>query len=259
MNIVNVKNEGYGRYEELLLLRDRLNKEANLYYMAYIREFGDLINRVYEMKIECIKRKKTIAYCQMSANHGEKVDVEKLQQYIEQEMKEYNIHLKGMLKASEEAKASKQISETDVLKIKKIYRELAKLIHPDINPATNEIPQLKELWLSLVTAYNCNSLKDMEETEILIKKALKDMDNDVFEIEIPDLGEKISKIEEEIRGIKSTAPYCYWEILENQDLINEKKSELEEELKMYSNYLDELDNMMEKIIQSGVTISWKMN
>lgn len=254
-----MRNEGYGRYEELLLLRDRLKKDANLYYATYIREFGDLINSVYEMKISCIEKKKMIGYCQSVVNHGGKVETEKLQAYIEEEMKEYKLQLEGMLKETKAAKEAKDVKEADILKIKKIYRELAKLIHPDINPKTNEIPQLQELWMAIVTAYHCNSLNDMEAVEVLVRKALKDMGNDIYEIEIPDLEEKIKNVEKEIHEIKTTDPYCFREILEDSELFNNKKKELNEELKTYTDYFLELDKIMEQLVESGVVFLWRMN
>ncbi|MBQ7557978.1 MAG: hypothetical protein IJT00_07930, partial [Lachnospiraceae bacterium] len=50
-------------YEELLLRRDQLYREAGSYMTAYTREFGDLITSNFELKVECIKQKKTISYC----------------------------------------------------------------------------------------------------------------------------------------------------------------------------------------------------
>ena len=51
------------KYVELVKERDRLRKEAFQLRQEYIRVFGELILKVFEKKIECIRKKKMIAYC----------------------------------------------------------------------------------------------------------------------------------------------------------------------------------------------------
>ena len=60
--IIRVKNSAYSRYEELLLRRDELRKEAFQLERQYVRTFGDLILQVFEKKIECIRKNKTIEF-----------------------------------------------------------------------------------------------------------------------------------------------------------------------------------------------------
>ncbi len=61
-DIIRVKNVSYDRYEELLMRRDAIKKEAFQYERAYVREFGDLILEIFQMKLECIRKKKTIEF-----------------------------------------------------------------------------------------------------------------------------------------------------------------------------------------------------
>ena len=55
--IIKVKNASYARYEELLLRRDAVKKRAFQYGQEYTRTFGELILKVFEKKIECIRKK----------------------------------------------------------------------------------------------------------------------------------------------------------------------------------------------------------
>ncbi len=79
--LINVKGGVYKEYEALIQKRDELKKEAFCYQREYTREFGDLIVKTFEKKIECIRKKKMIEYCQMAKNHGLPVDQEELQKY----------------------------------------------------------------------------------------------------------------------------------------------------------------------------------
>ena len=58
----------------MLMRRDNLKKEAFIYQRNYVAEFGDLILEVFKKKVECIRKKKTIEYCQRSINHGKLID-----------------------------------------------------------------------------------------------------------------------------------------------------------------------------------------
>ena len=101
----------------------------------------------------------------MAVNRGKPVDQAELQNYLSQEMKEYNRKLSEMIQENEIAHSGEIISEETAVKIKKLYYRLAKQIHPDMNPKTNEIPELKELWQRIVVSYRANDLEELEEAE----------------------------------------------------------------------------------------------
>ena len=82
-NIIRVKSAAFLLYEELLMERDELLKEVFQYERAYIREFGELILQVFEMKLECIRKKKTIEYCQSFINKGKSIDSDALKEYLQ--------------------------------------------------------------------------------------------------------------------------------------------------------------------------------
>lgn len=259
MEIIKVKNADYSRYEELLLTRDQLRKEAGIYHRLYVKEFGELHLSLFEKQINCIKKKKLIGYYQTAINHGGVIDQGEIDAQLAKEMQEYQQRLKAMVEEHDAAKKMTEISSVKLLKIKRIYRRLAKQLHPDINPMTVEIPELMELWNAVVTAYNCNSLEDMEEAELLLNEALKRIGAGYREIEIPDLPGKIKVLEESITKIRETDPYQYKYLLEDPQAVKEKKQELEEQIKTYTEYEKELDSVIDGLLKSGVKIIWKMN
>lgn len=257
--ILKVKNISYDRYEELILKRDAVKKEAFIYEQEYIRKFGDLILEIYEMKLECIRKKKTIEFCQAKANHGLDVDQAMLQNYLEEELAEYQEHFNAMIQEKEAAENSGEITEFELLNIKKIYHKLVKKIHPDINPMVEKSIPLKELWQRVVVAYNCNDINLMQETEVLISKALEQLGNEKIEIEIPDIDEKIADLEEEISKICGTDPYQYKFLLDDEAAVSEKKKSLLEEKKSYEEYSNQLEEILSALLQSGVKLTWQMN
>ena len=257
--LIIVKNEGYAEYEELLLKRDNVRKEAGLYEKAYIAKFGDMIVAIFEKKIECIKKKKSISYIQAKINRGESIDTDALEKYIQEQTAEYNEKLLDMIRENEEAQSGKTLTEKTIKMIKRLYHKLAKLIHPDINPITNEDERLKNLWNMVVVSYNHNNLDELEEAEILINHVLEEMQLDIMEIEIPDIDKKIARVKEEIYQIMENNPYQYKYLLENPDAVSEREKELDEEYKNYCNYEKELDEILNRLTESGAKFVWKMN
>lgn len=260
-DLIKSKNSSYALYEELLLRRDKLLKDAFQYERAYTSEFGDMILDIFQMKIDCIRKKKTIEYCQAYANRGQSVDHELLAEYLRQEMQPFKQQLDDMIEDANNAKKRKPVSEIDLLAIKRIYHRLVKKIHPDINPMINDIPELFDLWQRIQIAYNCNDKKSMQELELLTEAALEqfgigDMD---YKIEIPDIEEKIAELRAEIAEIRSTDPYTYIYILEDPNAIDEKKAQLSEELKSYEDYSKQLDDVIEGLMGKGVSFTWRMN
>ena len=257
--IIRVKNISYGRYEELLIRRDALQKEAFQMERAYVREFGELLLEVFRLKVECIRKKKTIEYCQMATNRGKSVDVEKLQEYLRREMEEFQKQLNSMIEDYEEAKMARRITEAERLKIKKIYRRIVKRIHPDINPLVERTEALRELWQRVVIAYNCNDLKGLEETEILIDNVLKQLGDGSEVTEIPDIDKRIEELTKEIETILTTDPYQYKSVLENPEAVRDKKDALEEEKKSYTEYDARLAEILDGLLGNGVNVTWQMN
>ena len=251
-------NTSYSRYEELINRRDNLKKEAFQYHAAYVREFGDLILEIFRKKIECIRKKKTIEYCQAALNHGKSVDQTQLQEYLEKEMEEFQAQLDDMVKEHEASLKSTTVTEKDLLEIKRIYHRLVKKIHPDINPSVATSEELMDLWHRAVICYNCNDLKGLQEVEVLVMTALENANLDEIDIDIPDIEEKIAELEEEIRTIMETDPYQYKYLLEDEKAVAEKKENLNAELRTYEDYSDQLDEILEGIIGSGVKITWQM-
>ncbi len=257
-DIIRKNNSAYAKYEELLLRRDELKKEAFQMEQAYIREFGDLILEVFRKKLECIRKKKTIEYCRTFINHGENVDLNALHEHLQQEMREYQERLDDMMKENEAAKNAGTISESEILEIKRIYHRLVKKLHPDIHPETLKNEKLAELWHRLQVEYNCNDLKSIRETEVIINSILENAEPGAAAA-IPDIDEKIKALENEIEEIKSTEPYKYRYILEDKAAVSDKKKELRQELEEYEEYSRKLDEMISEITTEGVTFTWEMS
>ena len=251
MDLIKSTDSKYEEYENLLLERDQITKGAGQIWTVYLQLFGKLITDNYEEKLECIKCKKTIAYYQNALNHGGVVDSAAMEKYMEQEMAEYYANLRRMLKENEDANNAGTSTPYEVARAKTLYRRLAKLIHPDINPETDHSKELQELWQRILIAYHHNDVKELSELEVLVRKVLKELGSEDVKVDIPDIEEKIEALKSEIEGIKQTEPYCLRYLVEDEEAAEKKKTELREELETYQKYHKELNEVILKMLQTG--------
>ncbi len=260
MMIIKVNDGSYDEYEQLLLRRDHYRKEAGQILISYTKEFGELINAVFEKKIECIRLKKSISLCQTFINRAEAIDADKINAQVQKEMALYYEQLKEMLAGTRAAKESTIVPAAVVVEIKRVYRKLAKLLHPDINPMTNESQELKDLWNRITIAYHSNNLEELRELEVLAFSAADKFGTGEITIDIPDIAEKIGRLEREINEIITTEPYTYKKILENPAQVSEKKEALQAELEEYEEYSLSLQKMLDELLmKTGRKITWRTN
>lgn len=258
MNELILKEDGkYKVYEELLLKRDQLNKDAGTIYAIYLKEFGELLLENFELKIECIKKKKMITYCQAALNRGESIDVQKMNNKIDTSMALYNLQLKEMAAKKEIADKAKTVPAYQAEKAKRIYKRLAKMLHPDINPNVAGNEELGDLWDRIYVAYNCNDDEELDNLEILVRKVLKDDGEAIGNVEIDNLEERISKLEYEINNILTTEPYIYSDLLSSEDKVIARKEELNNEIAEFKKYSAELSEVLQIILSGGgATLTW---
>ncbi len=244
MDLIKVKDSRYSEYEKLLLRRDSIKKKAEQYGISFMKEFGDLLVEAFRLKIESIKRKKQIAYCQKCLNQGKTINQNELDNYIESVMFDYYSELQDMINDNQAVKESGTVSGFNLRKIKEIYYYLAKKIHPDKRPDLAKDENIRSLWFQIVIAYNHNQLDELQELKFKVEQYLESIGEKGIDVEIPDVEEKIEKVLKQIDEIISKNPYQYKFILEDENEVKEYREELEDEIQSFKDYCAELDEVL---------------
>ena len=248
------------QYEELLVKRDQLQKEANSIRISYNQEFGDLLLQAFEMKIACIREKKRIAYAQAMVNRGESVDTDAVNALSDEEMTHYYMELKEMAEDMLHAKKCKKASDYEFEQSKKIYRRLAKMMHPDIHSEAMEIQELAELWEQIRCAYLANDPVKLGELEVLAAHLLSKHGIAEYNVEITDIENKIAGLEKQINSIIESDPYTLTDLLCNEERVQAKKNQLTAEIREYASYYQELQEIFAGLLsKGGFTLRWQMN
>ena len=242
--LIKVKNTSYILYEELLLKRENLKKEGEQFYIGYLQIFGELMTESFQKKIECIRKKKMIAYCQRCMNQGKDINSMDLNRFIQDEMESYEEELKQMTENAKAAAKAKDLSAEKILMVKDIYYRLARRIHPDMHPELADDKNVQNYWNQIVIAYQHNQLSELEELEVMVNAYLKKQHSNTEEIVIIDVENKTKRIEREIEHIISVKPYTYRFILEDEKKREEQKAEFQKDIDEYSQYSLELDDVL---------------
>lgn len=254
------ERDRYDDYTELLVQRDQLEKEAASYFTVYTQEFGELICANFELKIQCIKVKKSISYCRRRLNRGLSVDPSKMEEEIEREMTAYYLQRDELQKSYSRAKEAKNVDGISFMRAKKIYRRLAKLLHPDINEKTEQNAELMDLWNRIVDAYHMSDPQKLEELEVLAKRKLEELGEDGFEKDLSNLKERIERVERQIDNILNTEPYTYKELLMDEEKKKAFRETLQAEHEDFEQYLATLQHALEEMMKEEASkVIWLTN
>ncbi len=248
----------YRQYEKLLFEHDRVEKDAEIYLRLYIREFGELLTELFQKKISCIEKKKMLSFCQIHLNYGRSIDVEEMNRYIETEMSDYRRQLNDMIYNNTVCKELQTVTQNELLAVKKLYRKIAKKIHPDLNSTTEFSSVLSDLWVAVKDAYHRNDLEKLEQLDIQINSVLRECGVEIQETEIPDIEEKIKTLEQKIEEIMANDPYQYKFILEDENMVKEMKESLTEEIQEYTRYESQLQESLQALFGKGATFTWEI-
>ena len=253
-----IDKERLNYYKSMIVTRDDLVKQAQSARVDYFKEFGELNSTILAAKIECISKKKAIAYCQTIVNSGgTDVDGSSLQSYLDRCMNDYHESLRKLKKESRLSREAETIPGQTMHRVRKLYRELARLIHPDINPDPFFIPY----WHMLKSAYDMCDAERLQELSILIRDAINDHESNTDyvpeDLTAEELEKRIASIEEEIEDIIHNEPYTYSILLDSEDSVKEHRAELNKTLVEYRDYGKELDKVLMtfKII-GGDRLKW---
>ncbi|MCR4792368.1 MAG: J domain-containing protein [Lachnospiraceae bacterium] len=246
-------------YTYLLSKRDQLLKDAESYKINYTREFGGQMIANFELKLECIRIKKSISYCRRILNRGLPINVESMKASVEKEMLIHKLQLDDLQSEFKRAGEARNVDSFTHNRAKKIYRKLCKLIHPDVNAKTESNENLLELWEKIKTAYFTSDVDMLEDLEILVKQALEELGEEGFEADLNNLEERIERVEAQIEDIISTEPYTYGRILESCESIEELHNTLTAEHDDFADYRELLEKALNELLAgTGLSTTWTL-
>ncbi|MEN2434069.1 J domain-containing protein [Weeksellaceae bacterium A-14] len=206
----------------------------------YATRIGKYKIELLELQIELKSLKKKIQLCHQYINRGETPDFQAVEKSVSEMVHNayQEIHSEKQKVAWGKAVLSNLKSPEDSMELRKIFRNVAKKLHPDINPNLSD--EQKDIWHLFHTAYKTGDLDKLKALEIVYATELAQSENldtlseeDIL-LQTATIKQGIREIEEQIQEMERDFPFNIadqirddeW-VEEQQNLIRKEKEELE--------------------------------
>ena len=226
----------------LIAERDMLQQTVVPHIQAeYQIKIGALEWRVFQMDCACAAMLRRIEMAQAILNRGDAPCYKYIEQEIETEFTAWREKIEKQAREIKEAKrrlSCPTLSRAESRELQTLYRRLAFLLHPDIIGANCERRQ--KLWLQAAASYRNGDLATLRALRLIVEdesgtiEALADEKGlsvlEVLRNRQTELKKTCEKLLDEIKEIKTTAPYIWLEILDDDEAVAKRQSELREQI-----------------------------
>lgn len=219
----------------------------------YMSKVGVLEYKLFEFQCKILRLKRKIELYQIKINRQEIPNENEIEKKLDDEYKEYEQKLNKMSNDLQDALNRKNygiLSEENSKELKSIYRKLIKKLHPDLNKEDGE--KNKNLLLQVTHAYENGDLETLKNLELLTDEIAEKENVEMGELE--ELKQSKAKYEiiingllESIKKIKESFPYDKKEFLKSEILVQKRKEELENEMKMCREVYSNLENILKQL------------
>lgn len=213
-----------------------------------------------ELRIKALKRK--IEMIRSAVARNEIVDIAAIVEKVEEELAEAEIAI--MKQVIEVEKGTQLLSHLDTpersSELRKIFREMAKLLHPDVND--NFTDEQQHIWHQIKNAYDVGDLEKLKAFQIIYEKDLTNISNLTKELSIEQLelknltlSEGIKLLQAEIDAIKSQYPFTIEQQIKDEEWVKQQQEALINNINTLKNYTQELNIEFEtlELVYGGTT------
>lgn len=231
--------------EAVLVLDELLYVQNPNIMTAYMLQVGYLEVELFELECEyaMLKRKKDLI--QKYINHQEEIDWPTIDTILEIEFKEYQQKILLEQQKLEFAKVRNEfevLNEQESQKLKTVYRQVVKALHPDLNPNVNE--QGKKLLIEAINAYSKGDVQTLEVIEKLVINKQTDDENLVLKKQRLEI--TLQNVKDQIKDIQMNHPYLLKYKLEDPIQLEKTKQNLLLSIEHYQNSIEQMKQQLKE-------------
>lgn len=210
---------------------------------AYLLKLGAIEYKAYEAQCAALRLKRKIELIQANINRQEQIDIAAIELILDAEFVEYqkklNEQIEKMNEAIERCKCE-VLTDEENRELKKLYRSIVKVLHPDLNP---DVTQAQLVLLdNAISAYKNGDLVTLRMIELMVvDQTLPEQKQDAMGVlakEKERLEQTLAAIRERIGEIKQRYPYIVKDIVEDPRKEAECRVRIEDILRQYKELID---------------------
>ncbi len=135
----------------------------------YQIEFGVLLLERLDLQVQAQRTRRKIELVRAKLNRNEIPDMLEIESKLDEEFIVWQEKVRELLKKNRWAEThfTNLMSEADSKELHRLYRTLAKKLHPDLNPHLDEAK--RELWYQVSRAYEMGDLETMRSLALLVE------------------------------------------------------------------------------------------
>ncbi len=199
----------------------------------YMMKIGRKEYRLFELQIGCGRLRREISLYRAAVNRNEKIDFAEVKKIIAGEFAEFKAQLENkrrQLAAAEKYSLLPGLGKADSAELKRIYRSLAKRLHPDLHPDLP--PRAACIWEQATAAYRNGDLsrlmllEDMAE-ELLSGRPAHAPAPDDMRKRIQELEQKCDKLSAAMERLQKEKPFVWRELLADSRKVQRRRAELD--------------------------------
>ena len=223
----------------------------------YMLKIGKLEYTIFEYQCKILRTRRKIEIIQTLLNRELSYNIAEIDKQLDKEYQEYTEKLLEKQKEIERARFQKSnygtpLTTEESTELKKLYIQIVKRLHPDINHDTTE--EQHGQFIDAVNAYKNADLSELRIIFLLLEKTsttetTSSMDKLKTRKEL--LIKEKNHLQNEIIKIKEIFPYNVKDILQDKDFLQKKIDELSNILTEHHEQCNSIENRLEAMIKSS--------
>lgn len=233
-------------YRVLLVKRDELKKEISMLQETLFLKLGDLQIELFRAQIRLIRLKKELNWIHQKLNTGSVPDPEDMKEEIDRLMESHYEKLNALTGHFYALKTAPVLNDEEVRLLKQRYRQLVRMLHPDLHPEFKARPDIRDLWERVQRAYHGSHLLELDDLFIQAQALIESETQDLY---IPsDLPEKIERIREEIEDLRLDHIFQLQFWIDDSQSIDVARQNLKEQIVQHEEYITRLERERERLL-----------
>lgn len=203
----------------------------------YATRIGVFKIEILELQIELKALKKKIQLCHQYINRNQTPLFDEIEAQVEKMVKAVHgeIHQEKEKVAFGKAVLSNLSSPEESIEMKKIFRNIAKVLHPDVNPDMSQ--EQLEIWHLFYAAYKEGNLDKLKALEVVYADDIMKFQKENEEISEEDillqtamLKQGILELEEQIQELNGEFPFTIADQIRDDEWVEEQQTLLKKEI-----------------------------